>query len=290
MVSRVTVRRCSSRSYTGSSGPKQWEQTPTGSRPTCVSQTRQRSAVAGTTSSPFVLRSTSPELLSQPGRAWHLARWTEQVAEASQGRFPRPLSMRGGTRPSPRSDCTEKSSRGDGRSRQHGSFGGGRDVRRVARQDAGRVARGRRHECSKTRAELVIGEHDAQLAGGDVDLDDIPVLERGDWPATLRLGCHVSDHQSVRRAREAAVGDERNVVAQTLADEGGGDMQHLAHPRSAGRALVADHHYVSRADRTRLHRREARLLRVEETSRAAVEQTLVPGELHDAALGREIAA
>ena len=57
----VTVRRCSSRSYTGSSGPKHLEQTPIGSRVYCVSQTRHLRAVAGTTRSPFVLRSTSSE-------------------------------------------------------------------------------------------------------------------------------------------------------------------------------------------------------------------------------------
>src|SRR5205814_1069986 len=37
---------------------------------------------------------------SSPGRVWHLA-LAEQVAEASQGRFPQPLSMRSGTCPLP---------------------------------------------------------------------------------------------------------------------------------------------------------------------------------------------
>ena len=40
------------------------------------------------------LRSTSSRA-SRPGRAWHLA--LGQVAEASQGRFPQPLSMRSGS-------------------------------------------------------------------------------------------------------------------------------------------------------------------------------------------------
>jgi hypothetical protein len=46
----------------------------------------------------------------------------------------------------------------------------------------------------------------------------------------------VAHHQAVRRAREAAVGDQRHLVAEPLADERGGDVQHLAHAGAASRA------------------------------------------------------
>ena len=44
----------------------------------------------------------------------------------------------------------------------------------------------------------------------------------------------------MRRAGEAAVGDERHVVAQARADDGGRHAEHLAHARPADRAFVAD--------------------------------------------------
>ena len=50
-----------------------------------------------------------------------------------------------------------------------------------------------------------------------------------------------------------------------------GDLQHLGHPRAAGRALVADHDDVARLDRLRLHRGEGVRLVVEHARRPAVE-------------------
>ena len=100
----------------------------------------------------------------------------------------------------------------------------------------------------------------------------------------------MADHEPVRRAGEAAVGDQRDRVAEPLADERRGHVEHLAHAGAAGRALVADHDDVAGLDRARLDGGEAVLLGVEDARRAAVEQPLVAGELDDAALGRELAA
>ena len=94
----------------------------------------------------------------------------------------------------------------------------------------------------------------------------------------------------MRRAREAPVGDQRHLVAQALADERRRDVQHLAHSRPAGWALVADHDHVAGGDRARLDRGEAVLLRVEHPRRPAVPQALVAGELDDAAVGSEVAS
>ena len=57
---------------------------------------------------------------------------------------------------------------------------------------------------------------------------------------------------------EAAVGDQRDRLAQALADDRRRDVQHLAHPGPAVRALVADHDDVARADRACLDGGEAR--------------------------------
>jgi len=94
----------------------------------------------------------------------------------------------------------------------------------------------------------------------------------------------------VCRAREAPVGHQRDGVAETFADERGGDVEHLAHPGTACRALVPDHDDVPRNDRVRRDCREALLLRVEHPRRTAMEATLVTDELHDRAFGRKVAA
>jgi len=100
----------------------------------------------------------------------------------------------------------------------------------------------------------------------------------------------VADHQPVRRAREAPVGDQRDGVAEPFADERGGHVQHLAHAGTACRPLVPDHDDVTGDDRVRRDRGEALLLGVEDACRPAMEAPLVADELHDRALGREVAA
>src|SRR4051794_8250489 len=249
-----------------------------GSRGYWVSQTLQRSAVAGTSPAPFVRRSAS-----MPGLAPHAI---AQVAEASQGRHPQPLSMRSGTRcPTPSwPDYTKDSSP------QDGSFGGRGDARGVAGQDALRVARRRRHDVAQPGGDLIVGEKDAQLARFDVELDGIAVAQRGDRTAARGLGGDVSDHQPVRGSGETAVRDQRDLVTEAFADERGRDVQHLAHPRPAGRAFVADDDDIASLDAPSLHGGKALVLGIEDACRARVKETLVPGELHDAAFRREVAA
>src|SRR4029450_4474956 len=74
-----------------------------------------------------------------------------------------------------------------------------------------------------------------------VDRDGIALVHQRDQAAHGRLRRDVPDHQAVRAAREAAAGDEPARVAQARADERRRGREHLAHPRPAPRALVADH-------------------------------------------------
>src|SRR5205823_8312031 len=94
----------------------------------------------------------------------------------------------------------------------------------------------------------------------------------------------------MRRAGEASVGDERDLVPEPFAHERRRHVQHLAHSGAACWPLVADHYDVAGVNAARLHRGEALLLRLEHACGTSVEEALVPGELHDAALGREVAA
>ena len=117
-----------------------------------------------------------------------------------------------------------------------------------------------------------------------------PSLDEGDRAAGRRLGRHVADHEAVRRAAEAAVGDEGHRAAEPLPDEGGGHAEHLGHAGGALRPLVADDDDVAGLDPLRLHRLERRGLAVEDAGRARVREPLVPDQLRHAPLGGERAA
>ena len=123
----------------------------------------------------------------------------------------------------------------------------------------------------------------------DVDDHDVAFAQRRERAALRGLGRDVTDHEPVRGAREAAVGDQRDGFREALADDRGGDVQHLAHAGAAVRALVADHDHVALADRAGFHRREGVLLGVEDAGRPSVQRAIVPGELHRAPAGSEVA-
>src|SRR5207245_2205211 len=124
----------------------------------------------------------------------------------------------------------------------------------------------------------------------DVDDDHVTGLEGGDRPAVGRLGRDVADHEAVRGAGKAAVGHERDLVAEAGALDRTRDMQHLAHAGTALGSFPADDDDVVRLDLARLHRGEAVLLAVEDARRPAVHVLLLPGHLRHAAVGREVAA
>ena len=66
----------------------------------------------------------------------------------------------------------------------------------------------------------------------DVDDDLVAFLDDRDRAAERRLGRDVADHQAVGPAGEAAVGQQRDRIAEALADERAGDQQHLLHARA----------------------------------------------------------
>ncbi len=120
-------------------------------------------------------------------------------------------------------------------------------------------------------------------------LDDVALAQRGDRPADERLGGDVAGHEAARRAAEAAVREQRDALAEPLADERRGHAEHLAHAGAALRAFVADDDDVAGVDLAVRDRLEGVLLAVEDARRAAMLQALVTGDLHDAAVGREVA-
>src|SRR5439155_14533028 len=67
---------------------------------------------------------------------------------------------------------------------------------------------------------------------------------------------------------EAAIGDETDIVAQPLADQGAGDGQHLPHAGAAHGTFAADHDDVARLDGAALDRLEAGFFTIENAGRA----------------------
>jgi hypothetical protein len=97
----------------------------------------------------------------------------------------------------------------------------------------------------------------------------------------------MADHQPVRSAAEAAVGNQRDRVAQSLADEGPRDAQHLLHPGPPDRSFVPDDDDVAGHDLAGRDGRVGRRLRVEHACPPAVVPALVARQLHHAAVRGE---
>src|SRR5262245_48637652 len=83
-------------------------------------------------------------------------------------------------------------------------------------------------------------EVDAEDALAGMGINHVAIPEQTDRPAHGGFRSDMADAESPRGAGEAAVRDDRHLVAHALAVDGGGRCQHLAHAGTAARALVAD--------------------------------------------------
>ena len=141
-----------------------------------------------------------------------------------------------------------------------------------------------------TGGELALCDLNAQFMRVNINGDGVTLLHEGNRSTECRLWRDVGDHESMRCAREAAVSNECDLVAEPLTHECCGHGEHFAHPWATNRAFVADHHDVARKDRVRANCSEGRLLRIEDARWSTVMSTLVSGELHDCTLGCQAAA
>nr|ABZ08895.1 hypothetical protein ALOHA_HF4000APKG5H11ctg2g13 [uncultured marine microorganism HF4000_APKG5H11] len=99
----------------------------------------------------------------------------------------------------------------------------------------------------------------------------------------------MADHWSVGRAGEPAVGDQGNIVAQSLSHDGGGDRQHLLHAGPALGSFVADDDDVPRLDIAPLDGLESGRFLVEDPSRALEYFLLMSGNLDHRAVWGDVA-
>ena len=123
-----------------------------------------------------------------------------------------------------------------------------------------------------------------------VDDDAVAFVQQRDRAAARGFRRDVADHEAVGGAAEAAVGDQRDVVAEAAADQRGGDAEHLAHAGAAGRTFVADHdHVAGLAIAPCLHGGERVLPRSRTRAPCLRSACALAGKFQDAAFRREIA-
>src|SRR5260370_12070701 len=80
---------------------------------------------------------------------------------------------------------------------------------------------------------------------GNVKDNDVAVGDSGNRSAVRRFGCHVPRHQAMRRATETAVSEQSDGVAESCADQSGGDGQHFTHARAAFRSFITNYDDVA---------------------------------------------
>ena len=110
-----------------------------------------------------------------------------------------------------------------------------------------------------------------------------------DGAADGRLGCHVADHRAVGRPGKPAVGHQRHVVSESLADERPCNAEHLLHSGTTFGPLVANDDNIAWLDLAALDSPEGRRFLVEHPGRAPEHPLLVAGYLDDRAVRGQVA-
>ena len=139
--------------------------------------------------------------------------------------------------------------------------------------------------------QFFVAEQDVDGAVGDVDPDPVAVFEQGNGAAFRGLGRDVADGQAARAAAEPSVRQQRALRAQVFGLDIRRGVQHLLHPRSAARSLVADHHHVAGCDPVAQNPLAGFVLRLED-ARGPLHHPdgfVHAGGLHDAAVFGEVA-
>ncbi|MCY1175363.1 hypothetical protein D9M73_155980 [compost metagenome] len=97
----------------------------------------------------------------------------------------------------------------------------------------------------------------------------------------------MADAEAARAAREATVGDQRNLFAQPKAIKRSRGRKHLTHAGAALRPFIADDDDFALVDQAPFHCRETLLLAIEHARRSGELEPVHPRDLHDRAIGGE---
>src|SRR5689334_10841395 len=136
--------------------------------------------------------------------------------------------------------------------------------------------------------ELCVAQFYVKGTGNGVDLDDVAVLQKPDWPANGRFRADMADAEAARGAGEPAIGDQCDLTAGALPGQRSRGREHLAHAGSAARALVADDDDLAFPVGALLDRLEGVLLAIEAAGRPGKLQVRHARDFHDRSFWREV--
>ena len=147
----------------------------------------------------------------------------------------------------------------------------------------------RRRPASQPLVDLVLGDLEVDGLALGIDDDPVAILDDRNRAADGGFRRHVADHEPVAAAREAAVGNQRDFVAETTADDGARRAQHLAHARRSLRALVTNHEHVAGGDGAVENCPQRIFLRMKDARATGEARAFLARNLRDGAFGCEIA-
>src|SRR5690606_4688226 len=127
-------------------------------------------------------------------------------------------------------------------------------------------------------------------AGFGIDADGVAILDQRDRATFGGFRADMADAEAARGAREAAIGDQRDLLAHAEAIERGGGREHFAHARAALGPFVADDDDFAGLDVASLDRGEGVFLAIEAARRPFELKARHASNLHDRAIRREAAA
>ena len=99
----------------------------------------------------------------------------------------------------------------------------------------------------------------------------------------------MADYKSMAAARESPIGNQRDILAQSLAHNGGGWGEHFAHPGASFWAFIADNDDIAFADSAIQYFSIACSSELNTTRLADKTQTFPAGNFGDRAFGCEVA-
>ena len=137
--------------------------------------------------------------------------------------------------------------------------------------------------------EFAVVDQQIHAARAGIDPDAVAVAHQRQRTADEGFRRDIADAHAARRAGEASVGDQRDLLAHPLPVDQRGDAEHLAHAGTADRTLVADDQHLAGGIVAVADGIDAALLVLEHARGAFEHQALQAGDLDDGAIGAEIA-
>src|SRR3954466_3041374 len=139
-----------------------------------------------------------------------------------------------------------------------------------------------------TIGKFGVGQFHVKTTDLGVDLDDVTILQQRDRAADRRLRPDMADAETTGGAGEPAVGDQGDLAAHPLPGQSRRGREHLPHPGTTARPLVADHDDLALLVGLLLDRLEGVFLAIETARRTGKFQLRHARDFHDRTLWSEI--